>query len=121
MKILQKSLVLDKRQYYEVHLHIINPLLPNRLTDKEISVLACFLSLDESLVEDDRFNTVARKRVRDELNLSPGGLSNYLKSMIDKGHLTKSELSRKIAVRDYIIPQADKQFYQFKIICRDNG
>lgn len=115
MKIIQKALILSNEEYYKKHLAIINGMLPNQLTFKEIEVLAAFMEVDNKLVEDDRFNSLVRKKVMTKLNLKPGGLSNYLKSLIDKGFLTKSEITHKIKIKDYLLPEESGQGYQFKI------
>ena len=86
MEVIRKAIVCKSRmEFYELHLAIINPLLPNRLTEKEILILASFMSADERLVEDDRFNSLVRKKVMQRHQLSAGGLGNYLKAMIKKG------------------------------------
>jgi|VirMetMinimDraft_7_1064189.scaffolds.fasta_scaffold03147_12 DNA-binding MarR family transcriptional regulator len=113
---IQKGLMLDKDEYYKKHLSIINPMFPVQLVKKEIEVLAAFLALDEALVEDDYFNTVARKKVRETLNLTAGNLSNYLRSMITKGFLDKSEISGRITIKEFLIPETEAQGYMFKIV-----
>jgi len=115
MKVIQKSLELQGSQYYEKHLSIISPMLPEPFTHKEITVLAAFMALPESVTEDDKFNSLARKKVRQQLSLSAGGLSNYLGSMIKKGFLTKSEISKKIKIKEYLVPEEDFQGYMFKL------
>lgn len=95
-------------------------MLPVSLTPKEIEVLAAFLALPEEIVDDDRFNSFARKKVRSMLSLSPGGLANYLKSLLEKGFLDKSQFSKKITVKEFLIPEKDWQGYQFKIERKDN-
>lgn len=115
MTLIQRVLKLEGKSYYEKHLTIVNSLLPTNLTDKEIEVLATFMALDKSLIEDDMFNTLARKKVREQLTLSPGGLGNHLKSMIGKGVLDKQDSTNKIAVKNYLIPQEQSQGYQIKI------
>lgn len=113
---IQKGLVLSKEEYYVKHLSIINPMLPQQLNKKEIEVLAAFLALDKAVVEDDYFNTLARKKVRVQLNLKPGGLSNYLRTMIEKGFLEKSDITSRITIQPYLIPNLTAQGYMFKIV-----
>jgi hypothetical protein len=116
MQIIQKAVQCkDKQAYYELHLAIINPLLPNSLTDKEIKILASFMAIDEKLVEDDRFNSLVRKKIMEKHKLSAGGLGNYLKSMIKKGFLTKSKITGRIKIKPFMIPEPNMQGYQFKI------
>lgn len=115
MKPIQQVLNLDKNNYYIKHLTIVSCLLPTNLTQKEIEVLANFMSLDKSLIEEDMFNTLARKKVMKELNLQPGGLGNHLSSMIDKKVLVKNEITKRISIRDFLIPKEPSQGYQIKI------
>lgn len=116
MKLIQRVLKLERRSYFEKHLTIVNSLLPIGLTDKEIQVLSVFMSLDKSLIEDDMFNTLARKKVRETLTLSPGGLGNHLKSMIKKTVIDKHAITNKLTVKAYLIPEDKVQGYQIKIV-----
>ncbi len=97
MQEIRKKLELTRNKYYETHLLIVNPILPNtkiklkdgreinqRLTSMEVTVLAAFMSLDINTFRY-RFNPDAKKYVMQELQLSPAGLSNYITSLTDKG------------------------------------
>ena len=65
----------------------------------------------------DMFNTYARKLVKETLKgMSAGSLSNHLKSMIDKGFLVKDEITNRISVKEFLLPEDDWQGYQFRII-----
>lgn len=116
MKIIQQAFKLDKDKYYIVHLGILNAILPVKLTDKELEVLAAFMGLDENIVEDSYFNPVARKKVLKKLELSAAGLSNHLKAMLDKGFLIKNSITNIITIKEFLLPEIDGQGYQFKII-----
>jgi len=116
MKLIKKTYKTNNDKYYELHLKIINAILPVSLTEKEIKVLAKFMSLDKNIIKEDVFNVIARKKVKDALSLSNGGLSNYLKSMIKKGFLLKNEITKKIIIRDFLLPEDNEQYYKFKII-----
>lgn len=113
--IIQRLLKVDKRKYYSKHLSIVSCLLPTHLTNKEIEILACFMSLDKNIIEEDMFNTLARKKVMDELNLKPGGLGNHLKSMINKKVLDKNPITNKITLKDYLFPDDNNQGYKIMI------
>ena len=116
MQVLKKSIKCSSREeYHQLHLHIINPLLPNKLTDKEILILSSFMSIDEKLVEDDRFNSLVRKKVMEKHKLSAGGLSNHLKSMITKGFLTRSKVTSRIKIKPFVKPGDNMQGYKFRI------
>lgn len=117
MKIIAKKLNdIGNDKYYVKHLEIINPLLPDqsRMTDKELEVLACFMSLQGDLVNKNRFNTVARKEVMSRLSISSGGLGNYLKSFKDKNLIFKNEYD-VLEIRPFLLPEEDSQGYQIKI------
>lgn len=117
MKELRKKLELNKLDYYKTHLSLINPLLPVKMTPKEVEVLAGFMSLEGDIAKY-RFSKTGRKIIMEQLELSPSGLSNYL------GTLEEKEFIRKIDSNNYIIwplliPEKDEQLYIFKIV--NNG
>ena len=119
MKVVQKTIRLSKENYYKMHLNIINTLLPeqSRMVNKEIEILAAFMSLDKNITEEDMFNTLARKQVKAKLeNMSSGGLGNHLKSLILKKHLSKNEITNRITINPHIIPEESTQGYQIKLI-----
>lgn len=117
MKVIQKEIRLNSEEYYTTHLNVINSLFTVKLTEKELEILAGFMSLDTKLTESDMFNTFARKIVKEKLgNMSSGSLSNHLKSMINKGFLVKDDITNKISIKGFLIPENDWQGYQFKII-----
>lgn len=111
MKPIIKTLKLGKVEYYNTHLSIINSVLPVKLTPKEIEVLALFMSLDFKV---ERFGTSARKIVRQELDISHQGLSNYLKSLTMKGFLIEKEGDYEIL--PILFPAKDQQSYMLKLI-----
>lgn len=114
MKIIQKTLILEKKEYYEKHLELINPLIPAPLVNMEIKVLALFMSLEGDLVEENRFNTQARKFVCKELNISNSGLSNYLGTLESKGSILKN-LAGNFEIVNLMKAENELQFYQFKL------
>lgn len=117
MRVIQKELKIKTDQYYLIHLNIINSMFSTKLTEREMEVLAGFMSLDKKVTGIDMFNTYARKLVKESLKgMSAGSLSNHLKSMIDKGFLTKDEITNRINVKEFLLPEDDWQGYQFKII-----
>lgn len=117
----QKLEVGSKDEYFLKHLSIINPMLPAQLTGKELEVLAAFMALPSEVTEDDTFNTLARKKVKAKLNLSSAGLSNHLGEMIKKGFLQKSEVTKRIRIREFLLPQNNAQGYQFKILLKNES
>lgn len=118
MKIIQQSKMLEEKDYFTTHLEIINPFIPNKLTEKEREVLGMFMSFTGNLAEKDRFATSFRKDVRKELNLSPGGLGNYIKAFKDKEVITEG-LDGVLTIKAYLFPENKEQFYQFKLVKED--
>jgi hypothetical protein len=107
MKIIQQAFKVENQEYYNMHLQIVNAILPVKLTDKE---------LDKNIIEENYFNPVARKKVLKKLDLSAAGLSNHLKSMINKGFLIKNNITNAITIKEFLLPEEDGQGYQFKIV-----
>lgn len=118
MKIVQKTVKVEKYDFYKLHLSIINTLIPDedKMVNKEIEVLAAFMGLEKVLIEEDMFNTLARKQVKTKLNLSAGGLGNHLKSLINKKHLAKNEITGRITINPHIVPEEPVQGFQIKLI-----
>lgn len=117
MQIITKVLKTDNFDYYVKYLELLGPLIPlEKLTSKEIEVLAAFLSQDKSLIDEDMFNGVVRKKVMDKLDLKPGGLGNHLKAMITKKYLSKNEITKKITVKPFLIPEDNHQGFRIKLL-----
>lgn len=112
MGTLNKLLELTKERYYEIHLSIVTSILPVKLTSKERQILAYFMSFDGDIARD-RFGTTARKIVKHSLNLSDGGLGNYLKSLKEKGFLIGENGDQ---INPILLCSSDEQVYQFKIV-----
>lgn len=113
MEIISKQLTLPKIKYYEMHLNVIKPFIPQEMTPMEIKVLAVFMSL-EGDVARDRFGTTARRIVMDETGVSPGGLGNYLKALKTKQFIKELE-DGKIEIWPLLYPEEQQQKYMFKI------
>ena len=121
MQVITNVLKVGQYDYYVKHLEIINIIIPEekfpeKLSSKEIEVLAGFMSQDKSLIEEDMFNGVVRKKVMEKLNLKPGGLGNHLKSMIEKEFLTKNDITKRIKVKPFLVPEVNNQGYRLKIV-----
>lgn len=104
---------LSPEEYYQKHLHIVQQFLPAQLTNKEVEVLALFMSLSGDVAEMDRFGTQCRKIVMKKLGLKPGGLSNYLRAFEEKGFIKKVDKSFEIT--RFLFPDPKVQGYQFLI------
>lgn len=109
---IRKLLKLEKGDYYETHLALVNCVLPVKMTPMELKVLAAFMALegDIALV---RFGPSAKKIVMRQLELSPSGMSNYMKQLVDKGFLI--ERGDTINILPILIPKPNKQDYHFRL------
>lgn len=124
MEEIKKLLKLPKLEYYKTHLSLINCILPVKMTPKEIEVLAHFMSL-EGDISNYRFGKTARKIVRDQLELSYAGLSNYIGFLLDKGFLVEEadelNIRTEIKILPLLFPKADEQKYLFRLIKQENN
>lgn len=111
MKPILKSLKLNKHDYFETHLSLINCVLPThlKLTPMEIKVLAIFMSF-EGDIGKDRFGSTARNLVKKELGMSSGGLSNYMRYFREKKVLTPQG-----DILPLFFPDRKEQSYNFKL------
>lgn len=121
MNVISNIVKADKYNYYIKHLELVNVIIPEdkfpeKISKKEIEVLAAFMSQDKSLIEEDMFNGVVRKKVMEKLKLKPGGLGNHLKSLIEKEFLIKNEITKKIKVKPFLIPIPNGQGYRIKLV-----
>ena len=92
------------------------PLIKVSLTEKEISVLAEFLSQPKELKDLGIFNNVSRKRAQDYLEYT-AGLSNYLKELKDKKLLyVDGEFDILKSEKKMYLPDEEVQGYQLKIV-----
>lgn len=112
MNIIRKILKLDKKEYYEKHLLIINHILPVQMTPKEAEVLAAFMSLEGDIAKDP-FGTSGRKIVRENVNISAGGLGNYLDQFKKKELVIEKDGT--LSILPILIPDRKMQGYQFKL------
>lgn len=119
MEVIKKALTLSESEYFTTHLSIINPMLPKQLTPKEIEVLGAFMSLKGDIANVDRFGTSCRKIVKSKLELSDGGLGNYIKSLKEKGFILMGEQDI-MYIPKVLFAEPETQGYMFKIILKEN-
>lgn len=119
MREIRKAVRLNKTEYYETHLSLINCVLPKpvRMTPMEIKVMAAFMSLDGDLAKY-RFGPTAKKIVMKNVNpekpLSPAGLSNYIVSLVNKEILIKT--GDIIEIHPLLLLDGNEQLYKFKLL-----
>lgn len=116
MRVIQKQIKKDSFNYFLVHMKLVNIFMDSLISEKEMEVLAATLSLDQKIIGVEPYNPFARKKIREKLKISSAGLSNHLRSLIDKGILVKDEVTNRINIREFIIPSPEWQGYQFKVI-----
>ena len=112
MKQISKQLRLDKDSYYETHLSIVNCILPVKMTPMEIKVLSRFMGLSGD-ISQDRFGTSAKKIVKADLGITSAGMSNYLRTLKDKGFIKEGA---SITILPILFPNKGEQDYLFKLI-----
>jgi hypothetical protein len=96
-----------------MHLSIISPFLPQKLTAMEIRVLSRFMAL-EGDIAIYRFGSTARKVVKENLGLTTAGLSNYMGTLTEKKFLIKN--GDLIEILPILFPEKNEQTYMFKLI-----
>ena len=120
MQVITNILKVSQYDYYVKHLEMMNVILPlskfpEKLSSREIEVLAAFMSQDKNLIEEDMFNGVVRKKVMEMLGLKTGGLGNHLNKIINKGYLTKHEITKRISLKSFMFPVVNNQGYRIKL------
>lgn len=108
-----KVLKLETLDFYKTHLSIINCLLPVKLTPKEIEVLALFMLYDEYLA-DGKFGKKVKKLIREKLQITHQGLSNYISSLINKKMLSITD--EKMKILPFVMPEEGEQSYMIRIV-----
>lgn len=118
MKPLMKSLTLNEKEFFVTHMHVVNALLPVKLSQKEIEVLAVFMSFTGTIASD-RFSTTGKKMVREILGLSAQSLWNYVNSLKAK-KLVIPDDDGKLTILPILFPQnRSEQKYIIKITNRE--
>lgn len=114
MKVIKQDFNLNELEFYQTHLKVLNAVLPINITNKEIEILAEFMTLPKELTNGNLFNTQARKNVSEKLSLKEGGMNNHIKNMKKKGLIIGNTNELKIAPA--LIPSNKVQGYDFKLI-----
>jgi len=118
MKRIKKE-VIKRKDFNPKYLKLVNVILPNPLTTKEIEVLSCFMELQGDLVELDRFGTQARSLVRERLGFKTNSnLDNYIKYFKQKGVIMKDEKTNRLVLSPKIDVKKENEVvltFAFKI------
>ena len=107
MRKVSKVVNLSSNEYYRVHLQLINPVLPVKLSDKELDVLSYFLMFGNLSKE-------SRKVIREKLGMSFGSLTNHIRHLKEKGFILDGD-----ELNSVIVPDSNSQEYIFKLV--NNG
>lgn len=115
-KPIQKVLSLSKKDYYITHLSLINVILPVKMTNREIEIIARAMIFEGELA-GDRFGATARKILKNDLDLSDGGLGNFIKSLQIKGILKTS--ASGLQIHPILFNSPTEQLYNIKLINKE--
>ena len=111
--------VRSQRDFYVQHLRIVNAVLPKAMTEKELEILAEFLSLTGDIASV-RFGTTGKAIIRKNCDISHSGLSNHLKEL--KNKMIISSTKKDAVINKHIFPVTDElQTYSLKLVYRQDG
>lgn len=109
MKRLKKQRI-DRKNFYPKYLKLINVILPQPLTQREIDILSAFMELEGDVVDNDRFGTQARRLVRERFKFkSHSNLDNYIQYFKRKGVLYTDDTGKLKVVNSINIPKDEKE------------
>ena len=116
--ILSKTLSLTENEFFKTHINIINALLPNKLSPKEIDTLAVFMSFTGTLA-GDKFCTSGKKIAKETLGMSYQQLWNTVNNLKKKGSLV--EIDGKLDILPILFPKSrTEQEYAIKLLVHEN-
>lgn len=100
---ISKTFYVEGSKVYQKHLEILNGVLPIKLTDKEIDVLATIIKYGS------RVNQGVKNVIRDDLGMNKSNVNKYIKSLEDKGFIIGG------AVIPLVVAKAKELSYNFII------
>ena len=105
-----KKETLKKKNFLPKYLKLVNVILPDPLTQREIEVLSAFMELEGDLVDEDRFGTQARSLVRRKFGFKTySNLDNYIKYFKKKGVIYTDEKGKYQLNPKISIPSGEKR------------
>jgi len=113
MNTLRKTLVASGFRRAKIHLLMINMFVEVGLSEKELEVLANFISAPENLKQTYMFNTAVRKYVCQQSGICNKGISNHLKSMINKKFIVRDPITKLLSISPNLLPT--NQIYHIEI------
>lgn len=119
MKSLKKTYTLSNKEYFTMHMNIVNALLPIKLTIREIEVLGVFMSFTGTLA-NNRFCTSGKSIVRDELGISSQSIWNIIENLKKKNIIINND-EGNLDILPILFPNdSNEQSYYIKLINKDN-
>jgi DNA-binding MarR family transcriptional regulator len=97
----------EKEKYCQLYIEVINLLVPVRATQREIEVLSCIASHGVKLNKD------SRKLLMKDLNLSESNLSLIVKSLYEKGFISKK--GKEYGLKNFVIPPSNNVQFIIKV------
>lgn len=117
--VVNKTIKLESKEYYKTHFSIVSAIIDTDLSQKEIEVLASFLSLDENIIKDDLINPLSRKEVMKDLNLQPAGLTNHIRSMVKKFIILQNKITKRYTLNPNL--EVNKENQGYRILLKNAG
>lgn len=102
----------DPSEYHEMHFKLLNVILPEsrKLTNKEVEVLVVVLGLEGDTTRYP-FGTTARKIIMERTGVKKSGLSNYIKTLLEKGFIVEDAIG-ELKINSHFMPGKDTSSYQ---------
>ena len=115
-----KNEIVKRADFYPKYLKLINVILPERLTQKEIELLSAFMELKGDLVESNRFGTEARRLIRNKFGFKThSNIDNYIKYFKTKGILVKNDQTGLLEMNKVVsVPNGEEEIelvFRFRI------
>ena len=115
-----KNEVVKAADFYPKYLKLINVILPQPLTQKEIEVVSAFMELKGDLVESNRFGTEARRLIRNKFGFKThSNIDNYIKYFKTKGILVKNDQTGLLEMNKVVsVPNGEEEIelvFRFRI------
>ena len=112
-----KTLKLRTDEYYERHVMLVNAILGNPLTGREVEVLGIVLHLQDQ--GQDPFSRENRALIKKKLKIESANLSNFIRGLVSKKFMKRgSDAGGKAAIiiAPGLSPGGKEEIYQFKLI-----
>lgn len=112
----------NKKDLNYEYLRSLNGIL--ELTNRELELLSKFVEFDIELGNIQNKNVACssnRKKIKQELGITPDNLSRYITKFKEKGLLLTGKADDELTVNKILIPEIVKDRVQLTIIIKTNG